>query len=111
MDNRILKINAIDAFNKKHLNRKIDVSQLDDRVILYIKWLDIEQNYGICIWVNLETNSFEYELIEGRVVLVLFLEEFFSINDFIYRIENTSPDIEYNHALDFLPEYEKINFF
>ena len=37
MDNRILKINAIDAFNKKHLNRKIDVSQLDDRVILYIK--------------------------------------------------------------------------
>lgn len=111
MDSRTLKINAINAFNKKHLNRNINISQFDDRVILYIKWLDEKQNYGICIWVNLETNSFEYELIEGRVVLVLFLEEFFSINDFIYRIENTSPDIEYNHALDFLPEYEKINFF
>lgn len=37
MDSRTLKINAINAFNKKHLNRNINISQFDDRVILYIK--------------------------------------------------------------------------
>ena len=111
MDNRILKINAFNVFNKKHLNKNIDIPLLDDRIILYTKWLDEKQNYGICIWINLRTNSFEYELIENKIVLVLFLVEFFSLDDFIYRIENTSPDIEYNHALDFLPKYEKINFF
>ena len=35
MDNRILKINAFNVFNKKHLNKNIDIPLLDDRIILY----------------------------------------------------------------------------